>query len=154
MASIDSNLLTAIIAATAALFGAAVGQLGPLVQHWLSGRRERRDLLRRNYEHFASLIGEMSATLRRVRFSDPVVAPVDAGHLGEVGMKAKTLALLYFPEFIDATERLVLAGAKFENELRSSNDDDDQSIDVTRRKYQEAHTSVSQLIRDQATKYT
>ena len=101
----DGAASVAIIAAVSALGGAAIGQCGPVVQHWLSARRERRALLRQKYEEMAALALDIPVLLSlrafQLRHQATPDKPLAAA---EAASRMHTLALLYFPELAPAMD--------------------------------------------------
>lgn len=101
----DATASAAIIAAVSALGGAAIGQCGPVVQHWLSARRERRALLRQKYEEMAALALDIPVLLSlrafQLRHQATPDKPLAAA---EAASRMHTLALLYFPELAPAMD--------------------------------------------------
>lgn len=152
MPAIDSNLLTAIIAATAALFGAAVGQLGPLVQHWLSGRRERKALLRERYEEMASLVTQLMSLLDKRMEVRKSGQHVGASSVGAAGIQMHTLALLYFPEFLQAVKELHNAALAFEAELDAPKSP--EALDAALAPFVSARDTINDLLQQRASRYT
>ena len=110
----NDPLFAAAIAAGSALLGSAIGQCGPLIQHWLAVGTERRKFLRERYEQVAHFSAELMVRLDR-RTS-----------VGEIGLQMHTLAMLYFPEICDAAKELHNASIEFDGVLSSNPNSDDQ----------------------------
>lgn len=118
----NEQLSIALIAAGSALLGAAVGQLGPLLQHWLSTRHERRVALRQRYEQMATLAGDLAVHL--VLGVDGIrrSAIPEGRDLLRSATQMQMLSLLYFPALKEPMEALRTAAIRMDMALRSKAD--------------------------------
>lgn len=115
----DSALTLALIAAGSALLGSAVGQLGPLAQHWLTARQQRRALLRERFEEMALLVAQLQVDLSRVS-AGRAAQPAEGSSPGAApgAMRIAMLATLYFPACAEAMERLRQSALAVEGAMR------------------------------------
>lgn len=153
MPVIDSNLLVAVIAAGSALLGSAVGQLGPVIQHWLSSRKERQAFLRGRYEEMANLAASITVELSRKLGPDRRGRPPTENNEGimQSSLSMQTLARLYFPELLDATAELHKAAWAM---LVALVRDQDAEVQSASRNVGLARKSVDERLQKYASKYT
>lgn len=151
--SMNENLLIAVIAAGAALLGAVAGQFGPVVQHWLSARHERRALLRQEYEQMAMLVAEVSVHLSRILPAATSDDPPPEDHaLFQASLQMHMLALLYFPDVLPAMERYRDAANGLALSLQGGSSAETQRSH-TRREFVQARAQLLDQLRERASKY-
>jgi hypothetical protein len=148
----EIHLTTAIIAAGAALLGSALGQLGPLFQHWLSRRHERRVLLRQKYEQMATSMTNLAIHLdRRVCSLRLSKALQSNPELLQESVLVHTLALLYFPELVPAMQTLRTESMRLDLALAQGKGDE---ATVASTAFAKARTAATELIQKYAQRYT
>lgn len=147
----NDQLLIAIIAAGAALLGAAVGQLGPLVQHWLATRHERRVVLRQRYEQMATLAGELAVHLGRTLDGKRGHAKPVGRELLQCAIQMHTLSLLYFPKVAAQMEALRLAAIRLDTALQKL--EPDEAMAATE-EFANARRAAMQAIQNHSKRYT
>lgn len=147
----NEQFLIAVIASGSALLGSAIGQLGQVVQHWLSTRHERRVVLRQKYEQMATLVGEL--TVHIVASADPEAAPpaLDPQSLDSRLATLRSLVLLYFPELGAPIEALAKDTVAFHSALRNSTYADLQGTSAN---FGNSRRVANEAIRTFASKYT
>lgn len=148
---LNEQLLIALIAGGAALLGSAVGQLGPLVQHWLATKHERQVVVRQRYEQMATLAGELAIILsgRLDRLNE--AAASTRRELLQCAIQMHTLALLYFPEIEPKMEALRLAAIRMDTAMQKPVADD---VAVAVEAFAQARRAATQAIQEHASRYT
>jgi hypothetical protein len=113
------EILTAIIAATAALSGVILSQMISLFQVFLSRRHEKQKLLRQKYEEMMFFFSASLGWLQDLNGST-TQSSVFALAQNPAARKALSLALLYFPHLAESANQYVLAQQSYYNLVVSS----------------------------------
>lgn len=150
----NAELGIALIAAGAALFGALIGQLGPVVQDWLSARRTRRALLRERFEELAmlstqlkhALVAEVDGSSRRSHGSSEPARPDHAAIA-----RIEVLCLVYFREFEGSADSLRHSWHRCVEAMRAGASE--RAVEASR-EFALARDSMRELIRQRAGRYT
>ncbi|MBS0212333.1 MAG: hypothetical protein JSR26_04015 [Proteobacteria bacterium] len=141
----------ALVSAGSALLGAAVGQLGPLVQHWLAVRHARRSVLREKYEQVATKVGELEVCVAlrseaRAHAADP--DPSRALH--RTANELHLLATLYFQEL--APEMAACRAAALDVDVAKARGGVEQVKAATER-FAQASANAMDRLREFASRY-
>jgi hypothetical protein len=113
------EILTAIIAATAALSGVIISQIISLFQTFLTRRHEKQKLLRQKYEEMMFCF---SASLEWIQHLNNSTTKASVFSLAQSpdARKALSLCLLYFPRLVESANNYVLAQQAYYNVIVTS----------------------------------
>lgn len=148
----NEQFLIALIASGSALLGSAIGQLGQVVQHWLSARHERRVVLRQKYEQMATLAGDLPVHLSQ-RFDVLRKGAIPEGRqLLQSANQMHMLALLYFPKLAPAMQELRDTANRLDLALKNNKDATEATAATDA--FATANMAAMQAIQEHATRYT
>jgi hypothetical protein len=114
---VNDTLLVALVASGSALLGAAIGQISPLILHWLDARRLRRMFFRERFEELAQVSADLAVQVARLPL-EPTSHYEIARELTRLTGRAAVLTTVYFSPLAEARMALNVATHRLTEDIR------------------------------------